>query len=228
MNVSIHHCRESMCYIRRESSDGLCTLQKRTTNSITENELLYKIASPRFYRNRPYQNRRLCQYNVPSCPTDMLTHIEWNIGDFVVQPICEFGSTPERICSDHLEFININLETEGTIIDDNGLFCGTQPDFSMRFSSRPIQVQFRSDEEDRFKGFLVTIMCAETEFMFTETVTQVSLFRRDLSTYPSDGMKGSPPRMTSENCTELRGSTPPPVPMVSLLELMYIYFLACD
>ena len=236
-NLICIHCRERVCYVRSISSDGVCTLAERpkTRNNIVEREFLFKIASPRFYVNRPYQRRRLCQYNVPSCPSNRLTHIEWNRGNFVLQPICEFGPTPERICSDHVEFIDINLLTEATIahndnmggliVDDNGLLCGSQPDFSMRFASRPIRVNFRSDAGERFKGFLIDIMCTELEFQFRETNFQINLshrVRRDaLMNIHVRGKRMAvyPPRMTPENCTMMGGFLPPTFPSVGCKEI---------
>lgn len=89
------------------------------------------------------------------------------------------------------------------VLDDNDLLCANQPDFSMRFSSRRLEVVFRSDQTQRFKGFQITAMCVNVGQMF-------------LLVNPSGALFGFPGIMgPTGRCTELGGFSPPPVPMVS-------------
>ena len=117
-----------------------------------------------------------------------------------------------------------DLVKSGLIIDDSGLFCGTQPDYSMRFSSRPIKLNFRSDIEERFKGFLIDIMCADPVFNFRDTQTKsivspnsAPLTRVRIINIHVRGKRLSvmPPIMNG-NCTELGEFSPLPLPVVSL------------
>ena len=118
---------------------------ERTRGDISLLANTYKIASPRFYReDGTYQNQRLCQYNIQSCPTGTIAHIEWARPMFTLEDSQNVGLF--ELCLDYVRLFNFDLRNAGVELDAFNRICGNPEDFSMRISGTPVQVNHNTDE----------------------------------------------------------------------------------
>ena len=176
------------------------------------------MASPNFFIDQPYAAKQHCIFNLPSCPEGTLTYFQWDMGNFVLQPPCTItfdDGFQLRLCIDHIQFPDLGLGSFNLNTDDSGLFCGDQPGFSLRFSSRPLTVDFRTGQSTgEFRGFLIDVMCTEPTFQTQTSSDSLGRFRRDVDKDVHIQMRGKRlaiprPTLTSENCTILSKSPPP-------------------
>lgn len=148
VSLPLHMHRQRVCY-RREISPNKCNVLNCTVNTISRSQgdivlqgNSLKIASPRFYReNGTYQNRRLCQYSVQSCPAGSIAHIQWIQPSFDLEPATEFGTV--SLCLDFVKLFNVNLNLDLDLLNN---LCGRPSDFTMRFSGLPLQVKQRFEK----------------------------------------------------------------------------------
>ena len=133
--------RVRSCF-QRVISSGTCDLVPLETTSITTIGNTIKIFSPDFgIENTTYPNDILCQYALPSCPSEgSLMHISWFSGLFVLEPPGING--PFTICSDFLRFFNLPLDLAalGLELDSFGVLCDQQNTFFEQFSGPPLLV----------------------------------------------------------------------------------------
>ena len=100
----------------------------------------YKMASPRFFREDGiYQNKRLCQYNVPSCPIGTIAHMQWLSDNFQLEPMQNFNENAS-FCLDYVRLFNLDITGRGVPLDFNNNVCGTRNDFSIRISGLSLRV----------------------------------------------------------------------------------------
>ena len=83
-----------------------------------------------------------------------------------------------RICTFNSHDLRLGSFNHNT--NDDGLFCGDQPGFSLRFSNRPVTVLFRTGQSTgEFRGFLIDFMCTEPTCQPQTSSDSLGRFRRD-------------------------------------------------
>ena len=142
MFVFCHTYSQRVCY-RREIAPNKCNILNCTVDTINRSQgdivlqgNSFRIASPRFYRDGgTYQNRRLCQYNIQSCPAGSIAHLQLLQPSFDLEPATRFGTV--GLCLDYVKLFNVNLNLELDLLNN---LCEFSGDFTMRLSGLPLQV----------------------------------------------------------------------------------------
>ena len=182
---------------------------------------LIKIASPNFFSGGEYQDNTLCEYHVPRCQQGNLLYIRWE--QFNLQNPCR--RINGFMCADFVELVQSTIDTNQVQPDICKVFCGQQPGLNSEGSSLPIKIIFRSNNQRINSGFRMDFQCTETRE--STSVTEAFRFRRQAiqdelkedteMLYRGKRFVISPIFRISENCVELGGFSPPPIPTVSYL-----------
>ena len=218
-------CRQRICYRALVDSNYICQLDDPIGNgaeAIAERENLFKIASPNFLAGGNYQDNTLCEYHIPQCASGSLLYVSWD--QFNLEGPCNlFGSF--FFCADFVELIQSTIDTNQVEQDTCNVFCGQQPSLNSQVSSQAMKIRFRSNSQQINNGFLMDFLCSEieTEKRLERDNGEAFRFRRQVE---GDELKEdmlfrgkrfviSSTFRTSENCVELGGLSPPPIPTVS-------------
>ena len=217
-----------MCFRSSVNSNNECE-EFRYIDSVdpvplAKRDDLTKVASPNFLRGGQYKDNTLCEYHVPQCQRGYLLCIMME--NFKLQQSCK--RINGFMCPDFVDLTDSTFNRNQLVHDICNVFCGKQPAQPPQMSSQGMKVTFRSNDQGTNRGFRIDLLCAEapTKDVSTDPVdSEAFRFRRQVEEdklkedteilYRGKRFVVSPTFRISEDCVELGGFSPPPIPIVS-------------
>ena len=174
-----------------------------------------KVASPNFLSGGQYKDNTLCEYHVPQCQRGFMPLIMME--NFNLQQSCK--RINGFMCPDFVDLKDSTFNGNTLVPDICNVFCGEQPAQTSQVSSQAMEVTFRSNDQGTNRGFRIDFYCTDPDdseaFGFGRQVEEDKLKEDTEILYRGKRFVVSPTFRISEDCVELGGFSPPPIPIVS-------------
>ncbi len=231
------------CFRRFERADGSCgvTPLPKTLKPqlLPKKDDVFMVPSPNALSQGDYHASTLCEYHVPKCEggDGQMMYVHWN--QFKLEEPCDPFGDGEIFCPDNLRLDDSNSNITDEFLRDESCnsYCGAQPTLETYVPSRNMKITFRSNKFSESRGFIMHFECVNAgprgeegpggpkehdinNIRFTRDAEE---FLGDLN-LESDEIEFhhrekrfviSPLIKNADDCVELGGFSPPPIPTVS-------------